>query len=600
MTQVVIAHIGENAITVASSSLPTPVITNEPVILGVKYTWSLTIDIRPFLWTYRLNIAGAGFGAWIDTVNNSVDVFLTKDQADADSTSVIAIEVKSTDGVNFGTLDTDSATTLRNSVNAGDYVTRSVNTADMVLLAVNTTLLAADAVTGAKIADNAITTDHIISSAITLDLMSANSVSSNQYVDGSINTVHIGADQITGALIADNQINSEHYIATSIDNEHIANSTIEIGKQATSSLAQMFESNGRGRLDRIFYSGSTSALITIDNLAVSDRILIADGTNKNVTDFSVALKHATTGLAIDNVENKSGATIIADELDDTALNATTTAVLDVGVITAINSLGTTINNVRVAPITVASQLAISSQQFHADGNLITGIRFNATIRTVENLTNAVDGSGQATNLDLTNINTGDSSNITQNSAARFLGAGEKTAIGYLDGNVHTDGANLIGVYDGGNAVSASSKQLVERASGRRVVWAENNTGSPVTDFTVHTVSVAAAKAQFQYIQFMKCDGDDKMYITGLGYMGGATIDGVLTIELRDAGGNVIASGLTGTVDFASGAAITEYEASLTIPSEDPDGTMYQVWLGLTGGAADTTNFKGGILSVDQV
>ena len=40
--------------------------------------------------------------------------------------------------------------------------------------------------------------------------MAANSIDSDQYVDGSIDTAHISADAITEAKIADNAVESEH------------------------------------------------------------------------------------------------------------------------------------------------------------------------------------------------------------------------------------------------------------------------------------------------------------------------------------------------------------------------------------------------------
>jgi len=72
--------------------------------------------------------------------------------------------------------------------------------------------------------------------------MSANSVDSDSYVDGSIDTVHIAdlnvtagkiaADAITGAKIADDAINSEHYTDGSIDTAHIADNQITLAKMA--------------------------------------------------------------------------------------------------------------------------------------------------------------------------------------------------------------------------------------------------------------------------------------------------------------------------------------------------------------------------------
>ena len=47
------------------------------------------------------------------------------------------------------------------------------------------------------IADDAVTTDKILDANITVGKMAANSVDSDQYVDGSIDTIHIADDQVT-------------------------------------------------------------------------------------------------------------------------------------------------------------------------------------------------------------------------------------------------------------------------------------------------------------------------------------------------------------------------------------------------------------------
>jgi hypothetical protein len=47
--------------------------------------------------------------------------------------------------------------------------------------------------------------------------MAANSVDSDQYVDGSIDTIHIANSQITNAKMAANSVDSDQYVDGSID-----------------------------------------------------------------------------------------------------------------------------------------------------------------------------------------------------------------------------------------------------------------------------------------------------------------------------------------------------------------------------------------------
>jgi hypothetical protein len=63
--------------------------------------------------------------------------------------------------------------------------------------------------------------------------MAANSVDSDQYVDGSIDRVHLAADIVDGTKIADDSIDSEHYVDGSIDTAHIADDAVTSAKLDT-------------------------------------------------------------------------------------------------------------------------------------------------------------------------------------------------------------------------------------------------------------------------------------------------------------------------------------------------------------------------------
>ena len=67
-------------------------------------------------------------------------------------------------------------------------------------------MLDSNAVTVAKMAANSVDSDQYVDGSIDLAHMSANSVDSDQYVDGSIDTAHIANSQITNALMADDAI----------------------------------------------------------------------------------------------------------------------------------------------------------------------------------------------------------------------------------------------------------------------------------------------------------------------------------------------------------------------------------------------------------
>ena len=55
----------------------------------------------------------------------------------------------------------------------------------------------------------------------------ANSVDSDQYVDGSIDHVHLAADAVDGDNLADNACDSEHYTDGSVDHVHLAGDCVD-------------------------------------------------------------------------------------------------------------------------------------------------------------------------------------------------------------------------------------------------------------------------------------------------------------------------------------------------------------------------------------
>jgi len=112
---------------------------------------------------------------------------------------------------------TDANVTLAkmaaNSVDSDQYVDGSIDTAHIGNLQVTTAKIAADAIDGTKLADNAVDSEH--------------------YTDGSIDRVHLAADIVDGTKIADDSIDSEHYVDGSIDTAHIADDAVTSAKLDT-------------------------------------------------------------------------------------------------------------------------------------------------------------------------------------------------------------------------------------------------------------------------------------------------------------------------------------------------------------------------------
>jgi len=100
---------------------------------------------------------------------------------------------------------------------------------------------------------------------VTVGKMAANSVNSDQYVDGSIDHVHLSADCIDGDNIQDDVINSEHIVAGAIDLEHLSSQSVDednlyISNAGTNGQFLSKQSGNNGGLTWATVSGGGVAL----------------------------------------------------------------------------------------------------------------------------------------------------------------------------------------------------------------------------------------------------------------------------------------------------------------------------------------------------
>jgi len=165
----------------------------------------------------------------------------------------------------------------------------------------------------------------IAATSITSAKMAANSVDSDQYVDGSIDNAHInsstkaivgsgsgasGNNVIQAATIGvaemgDNSIDSDQYVDGSIDNEHIANGTIKAAKFADAPTHYTF-------LAAEYSSSDASATLdfTTSGLQASDIIIgsvVSFGTGPNYVK-TIAYQSATTIRVTVDTAQSSGST----------------------------------------------------------------------------------------------------------------------------------------------------------------------------------------------------------------------------------------------------------------------------------------------------
>ena len=121
------------------------------------------------------------------------------------------------------------------------------------------------------IASNAVTTAKILDANVTLAKMAANSVDSDQYVDGSIDRVHLAADIVDGTKIADDSINSEHYVDGSIDRVHLAADIIDGTKIANDVINSEHYVAGSIDAEHLASSSVTAAKVANDAVALGTK-----------------------------------------------------------------------------------------------------------------------------------------------------------------------------------------------------------------------------------------------------------------------------------------------------------------------------------------
>ena len=568
-------HITEQTFTPITTAPTVDNLTAVGVTRGVRFTWD-AVDLYPYYWEYKLKVGALGWSAWVRTNGSTVlrqlnDAELASQLFDA----TISIEVRNSDASDS---DTASDDCLGLTVNTGEVGT--FNFTDLI-----------GTIAIGQVPDATLTATKfsggIGGSLLTDDYLEQGSVddSTISFTGGALLVRGLG---ITATQLATDAVESAKIKANAVTNAKITNATIEVAKLATSATDQMFRSGDRTKLE-----GALG--VDMDDIDASDVILIAVGADKNLVANKVSIK---TDVGLNLVENYTAVNQVTNGLSNAVLVAKTTAVISGNatanqmVIAAINASteGVTINNNRITELSClkVKDSGLGGAVFDGTGYGLIGIKYSTTARTSLNIVTAIDGSGQATNLDLTNIGSGDLDDISDGTNYGKVALASVLGADYAITGLHTDGSQKVGVYDGTTVASAAD--IVARVDEPNVKFFTSKESTGVTDLDVLTYAGAGYSPE----KIWTCvynTGEDTFNMK----IWAANTNGDATARLK------IYSVGTMTL-LATGTAVTlatipvglgnyhEYTLSVTLPAVLVAADLYRVGIELAG-VTSTVNLK---------
>jgi len=236
--------------------------------------------------------------------------------------------------------------------------------------------------------------------------MSANSVDSNQYVDGSIDLIHMSANSVDSDQYVDgsidlihmsaNSVDSDQYVNGSVDNVHLANDGITIGTADTSLGGTVTALVGLTDLD--LTAGNKTIFDTVGantlTMGAADTTIKIEG-NLIVTG-DTTYHNETIQVVENNTISFEGATADAHEIHLTSVDATADRTITLPDTTGTVALTSDIGN---GTITIAAGNALTT-----GGTFTTNASGNSTITLHHEDTSSqasVDNSGRTYIQDVT-------------------------------------------------------------------------------------------------------------------------------------------------------------------------------------------------------
>ena len=341
----------------ANNSLTLPAAsshTNQVIIIKNMKSANLTITITGGD-RFEDNQNYSKDSRWVDVSNvRLLPLQSIRLQAVDDGSIVIPI-AGAPDTMATGWMILDSTT-----INVDTVYTHPNHSGDVTSNADGATTIAADAVTYAKM-QNTATANRVLGAAsagvisevqIAVGMMGANSVDSDQYVDGSIDTEHLAADAVTYAkmqntatanrvlgaasagvisevqiavgMMGANSVDSDQYVDGSIDTEHLAADAVTYAKMqnvtATSRVLGRITSSA-GIVEELTQANLRTIIAVADGSLSQNNFTDADHTKLNGIEASATIDQTASEIltliedGVDSVHYKDGS-IDTDHIAD--------------------------------------------------------------------------------------------------------------------------------------------------------------------------------------------------------------------------------------------------------------------------------------------
>jgi hypothetical protein len=594
---VITATVADTTPSQASASPPTPVVTATAMPRGAVFTWSSDTWIQPYEWEYQTQVAAEGWSATIQTLFPVVIRTLTAAElTSAGATASVQIRVRSTDGVTPTAWVTGTVSALVVGAVAADIPTGTI-TLTMLAAATLATMfsstdrdgadLKATSVALAKLASDATDRMFTATGRVATDTVSVNSVAaatvSGGAAQGALAYAKVPANVLSGAETILTDVTG----ATAITNRLSATEKTNLESALGVALASIDVTGGAGNIDRL---------------------LIANGVNKNIVGNATSIK---TDLSLNLVQNYTAANQVIQGLLDAAaiiaFGTTADTWIAAGWQAFIDNAARndtidkdTIETVKASHVQIdgaATGLFDTSWNLTFGAAAGVGIKSGADVRTPADIIYSMDVDGNSIHCDFATPKTGQTlDNIPDGSTYKLITSAKSTSLGYLVGNINSSGRITSGTT---NFTVAQIEENVDDYYGDFSGHNQSASTTVITGLSVIDVDPSTGVAQLVFeTPVLMRKGTASFKIRVAAYTDDPT--NTLTAQVYSELDAVLGTPAASTADTIIGVSPTYAAQTLTVAvtTSTTAGNIYMLRLLQTGATASDIKIK--VLKVWQV